>query len=411
MKKKQLKPRIALIKQTTAPDLYTKTAGSLKQILASSLLRTGPFELLASYQADLYIVDVPYGIACKAWKESLFLGEKTIKKLKKQKTNAASEPIRSNKTNIDTIPWHRYDIVISLSIAIPPRVIKKNREILWCYYIIDPNLTFLLSKRYYPFFRYNVFLDQNLPEDAISPETIQRFQRTGKVSIHFPYTMLDPGTFKKMFTEKKKKGCKIESRSMRNADPATLRRLKEFGPISQTLPKLTNYLDDLSKRKYFIILPDTKGLFRGNSLIEASAAGCLILAAGDAQIINKNLITKGCFYKDIDDLIHKIRKFEADGQSYRREINRQQLLNRQFANVIPYTNLVRIWKSFPRHPAPLSIRIRGRIIDILFFSVYMLNFLFFIRAYKIVRILLRCFSGKNPENIIRNIFNRKGKSF
>jgi len=283
------KPKIAFIKQAVSPDLYTKTDGIIKELLKSSLLRSGPIDLIAQYDAKFYIVNECKTLPCKSWKESIFLGEDTKKAISKQYALAASPRIQKQVTDINDIPWEEIDIVISLNITIPGNIVKSRPNILWCYYILDPNLSYLISKKIAPFFRYNVFLNQNLSLEKISTKTHKKFLSYRKAVINFPYFYMSTKTFNTTFPPVKKAGIQLETRSLKHATKKQITTLKKFGPVTQRAP-LIRYLGNLGKAKYFVVFPSTMGLFRGNSFIEAAAAGCLILAPEVVKVINKSMI-------------------------------------------------------------------------------------------------------------------------
>ena len=137
--------KIAFVKQVTYQDLYCcATQTSCFDLVFSTFKRTGPVALFSRYQADFFIVDVENEAECGIWKEKahycyqhpISYYESLVYKISEWgKIAGHVEPQGTYSIKCSDIDWSDYNIVISVDIAIPEKIVKKYPKILWCYFI------------------------------------------------------------------------------------------------------------------------------------------------------------------------------------------------------------------------------------------------------------------------------------
>jgi len=145
------RPRICVVKASGTYDLFTVTGPALAQIVSSSNMRSGPIGLWEAFDCEARIVSDDNAPECaegrKQWRRYVEGWEYR---------QPPSEPAES-------VDWSQYDIVISIDIAVPTRIVRLFPTVMWCHYFIEggPN-----SVKGYaagsPLYGYNVFITQRL---------------------------------------------------------------------------------------------------------------------------------------------------------------------------------------------------------------------------------------------------------
>lgn len=137
--------KIVFVKQEVYPDLYVcKNRTPLRELLFSSAGRVGPFGLFSKLDADFIIVKEDNSKECHMWEYDNSNAEvENLRQLKFKKLNELKgQEFKVPGVNIcqgefavpvDEVNWSKYNIVISINISIPTRIVEKYPKILWCH--------------------------------------------------------------------------------------------------------------------------------------------------------------------------------------------------------------------------------------------------------------------------------------
>ena len=110
----------------------------------------------------------------------------------------SSTTTQSTYTKAEDIDWSAYDIVVSIDVAVPTRVVEAFPGVMWCYYWIEGGPYSL--KTWWgigsPQFSYNVFLTQGLAKLPLTAQSraVLRMLSERRVVLDAPYYLLSSKT-------------------------------------------------------------------------------------------------------------------------------------------------------------------------------------------------------------------------
>lgn len=324
--------KIALVKQDVYQDLYVGDKNmDITELLFSSVGRVGPISLFDEYDCDFYIVKEEKDSECHMWERVMPHKIKEFRKLKTELITSVkgmefhepgSEfPNGHFAVSCDDIDWDIYDIVISINISVPTRIVRSHPNVLWAYMIGEAN--FMLDKTY---FGYDVCLNQLIrgEHDLINGV------------IDFPYTFVGPTVLERIaikefgFTEKHGIYGEINTTTER-----PVKRIPQFEPISAATDEpivvhqqnIKKNLEAVYKAKYYLKVGGRKT--RGNGIIEAVSLGTLALLSPD-DVICSQLLPKEAWVFSADEAIAKINYFNEHPEEYDRVLQKERDLISQF---------------------------------------------------------------------------------
>ena len=191
--------RIALVKQDVYQDLYVCGPGTNDpaKLLFSSMGRVGPIGLFTRLSADFYIVREESAAECQVYRRVIPELANHLQMLKTRRHDQipGREFFRpgSQQTHADcsvschSLAWDAYDVVISLNVSLPKRLILKYPRTLFCYMIGEANLATRRVR-----FGYDVCLNQQARgRIAVKPGVVD-----------FPYTFLGPQCLERLMAER-----------------------------------------------------------------------------------------------------------------------------------------------------------------------------------------------------------------
>ena len=328
--------KIALVKQDVYQDLYVGNKNmSISELLYSSVGRVGLIGLFDEYDCDFYIVEEENTTECHMWERVMPTHVKEFRKLKTQtlnelKGNEFKEP-GSDKPNgyyaikCESIDWNQYDIVISINVAIPTKIVQKHPKVLWAYMIGEAN--FMLDKVY---FGYDVCLNQLIRGESDLINGI----------IDFPYTFVGPNLLERII--KQEIGKVVKTGIYGEINTTTERPVKsipQFIPISEATGEpilvhkqnIKDNLIEIYKSKYYLKVGGRKT--RGNGIIEAISLGTVCLLSPE-DVICGQILPKEAWVMDADDAIQKIKYLNEHPDEYEKLLDLERALVKQF--VIDY---------------------------------------------------------------------------
>lgn len=190
--------KIAFVRQDVFLDLYCadpRLAGP--ELVRNSVQRTGPAGLLVDLQADYWILKEDPAPECSIWMEKIANDpnpQPEAYRSQKDRPPRAnfSTTFASHAVKADDVPWENYDLVVSIDISVPFRVISKTRRPLWAYLPGDPGVPTAKRSLREPPGNYNLSLSHGFRRYPVRPNL-------GPRTIEFPYTFLRQSTWKKVF--------------------------------------------------------------------------------------------------------------------------------------------------------------------------------------------------------------------
>lgn len=337
-------PKIALVKQDLYDDLYVcKNRTSIDEAFLSTLMRTGPLGLFEpDIDADYLIIKEQKERECQAYQKS----NRMSKKLKWQLQNLPAYKIDADSFRFKkplsehchkeyaqdpySIDWSKYDIVISVNVAVPTAIVKKYPDTLWCYMYGEAN-----SETPYPRYGYDVLITQDIT-GTVAPSL-------GKVD--FPYTFLEPDTLEKiaqkLFGKIKTKSGVFAEINNTTERPVTscppLDFVKKLGhEVILHSQDIKENLKNLYRAKYFVKV--TGRVIRGNSVIEAVSAGTLVLM-NPKDLMHSQILPKECWIHDAKEASALIKKLDADPKFYKSLLAKERELIQRYVVDAPLESL------------------------------------------------------------------------
>jgi len=316
--------KLALVKEACYQDLWVcNQSDGLLNLVESSLLRIGPIGLLDIFEGDFYILKTNKSkIASKLRSSQIYhLSEndyENIENLKSQKFNISPNEIAREP---ESISWNNYDIVISINFAVPIKVRRKYKNVVWICLTGEGKYPVGLNS-------WDYLISHNCPNSPY----------LGNKIIDMPYTLMSSDfLIKNFFKNNKKDGIYFEVNSFNTHWPTSKNKKfpSKFNELLMPLRfhkgDMKSHLDQLISSKYFVKYRGRN--VRGNSFIEAISAECICLLNYSDCYGNLNL-PKYCYYSDLNDLFEKINFLENNNEKRLKLINEQkQILDNIIANV------------------------------------------------------------------------------
>jgi radical SAM protein with 4Fe4S-binding SPASM domain len=299
--------RVCLVKQCTTYDLFTRTGPDLRSIVASSNWRSGPIGLWEAFDTTARIVCEDNAGECRLgqghWGRYI--------------DGWDVWPEGSVAEEADTVDWDAYDIVISIDVAVPSRIIARHPRVMWCYYFIEGGPTGIDGAfRGSPFFGYNVFLNHRLARSrlsAASPSVLQ-MRSTRRAVLDFPYYLQSATSVRRLYPEladAPRAGICLSHHSREVCGPAERAALAEFGPVRTEWATIADIHRAELVSRYYVVHPDSMRR-AGLGLIEAVSAGCLALVPSNRLWGFPELVLPELDFTTFDELLGLLRRLEAD---------------------------------------------------------------------------------------------------
>ena len=293
--------KLALVKEACYQDLWTcdKSEG-YKKLLESSLLRVGPVGLLEIFDGDFYILETNKSKTAKKIRSSQIyhLTEEDYEKIENTVPKLFNKSPKEIANNPESIFWNNYDIVISINFAVPIKIRKKFKNIVWICLTGEGKFPVGINS-------WDYLISHNCPSSPFLERAI----------IDMPYTFISSDFLIKNFYKGiEKNGIYFEVNSFNTHWPSSKNKVniptnfKDLGiPLRFHNGDMKSHLDQLIISKYFIKYEGRQ--LRGNSFIEAISSDCIcFLKYSDCY--GKLNLPHFCYYSDIKELLEKIKILE-----------------------------------------------------------------------------------------------------
>jgi hypothetical protein len=337
---------LAIVKEACYQDLWVGASDEAPEVLAvNTHLRLGPLALISNWKADFIILNSNYESKSNAFRTT------QVKKatlsychqvehregVQGQHSQTPRIPVEYAK-DPNAITWSKYDVVISLNIAVPYKIRIAHPRVTWVCLPGEGTLPCSVDGWHY-------LISHNCPNSPL-PQ--------GKI-IHMPYTLIDPFFIESKFaSDEKRSGIYLEvnscAQSKRNNWRENIQGLNFLMDRTSLEviyhPNTTEgHIRSLVKSKYFVKLGGRPT--RGNSFIEAISAG-LVCFLSRKDCFGGIPVLSYCYYETDLELAEKINELE-NSESLRLELVSSQRERLQEVLDLSYNQLF----YAARHSKPL----------------------------------------------------------
>jgi hypothetical protein len=341
--------RVCVVKQHTTYDLFTRTGPDLSSIVASSNWRSGPIGLWEAFDTSARIVLEDPAPECQLGKGhwSQYVQGWDL------------WPAGGTADDADHVDWAQYDVVISIDVAVPTRIVKRFPHVMWCYYFIEGG-PFGIDEQFRgsPFFGYNVFLNHRLAKCLLTPQSPSSRQmvKSRRAVLDFPYYMQSAHSVRALYPDlagAPRSGVCLSHHSRNVLSDSDRAALAKIGPLRTEW----NTIADIHRAEllstYFVVHPASRPT-TGVAVIEAISAGCLVLAPSTCILGFPELLSPDLEFSGMDGLLELVEALE--GAPLTREQHRQDQQTRvdEWCYKNPARNLetmLRAFQSSATHPA------------------------------------------------------------
>ena len=329
---------IALVKQEVLASLPNWPGRHpIRDFVASSNGHTGCLSFLHELGAELILVRVPPDPECATWLEK-FHGDvdpqahrRAFEQRAVEETFGSPAGPRTRRDvarTVDEIDWKRFDLVVSLDISIPARIVRRYPQVVWAYMITESGMPSYRSSHSRPLHGYDLFLNQRSRRFPVRPwkashEIDLPWAFQTKECYHWNprsddgFVGMDNHTWKifkdrQLFVPEKNPAVRIHG-----------------SPL--------DFLGQYARCRYFLRMGSRKTW--GTSLLEASCAGCLVLGE-PRSVVNTGPLISPLVVHDQKELQHRLAWLEDHPEERAELWRRQQLKTWELAFAQPLRRLV-----------------------------------------------------------------------
>ena len=325
--------RYLIVKQEVLAMLYCAPAeATSREILFSSLKHSGPVGLLSRAKAQMRIVKEHPSPECLLWRQIALAVKLDLSELESLKTRPFRDGARGHSTapgdyavDVTSLPYDAIDVVLSFDIAIPASITRAHPNILFIAAPPELGAPYFKSLSRKMDYGYDLLLTQRTRWNT----PLRRHHL--EASINFQY----PGVYEEIVLEAgetvERDRIFVEAHCYNSLSDSERAALEAILPVETVSARTEDIIRALLRSKYFVQFTGRR--LRGNALVEASAAGCLVLS-NPSTVINRQFILPGTRVRTFQDIITSLRRFEADDSMFAAELESQR-------EIVEYLNYFR----------------------------------------------------------------------
>jgi len=298
--------KVALVKQTAYHALYEAGAfPSWQDRVLSAGGHLGPFALFSDLNADFWVVAQEPDPECFAWEEKFAYTPNREEKIRQRRTFVrdleASCPEQFTRTG--DLDWGRYDLVISLDLAIPERVVRKYPGTAWAYFSTEPGSPLQKKSLRVPLAGYDFFLNHGFRGWRSRPANRSHV-------LEFPFSFQSARGWSQLShhlnpSKPARNGCLVEQFSWQDPLPPCCVPLHLLRGLTSH-----QYVQSLCSHRYAIRTDPRKRW--GNWAVEAILAGCLFLGRPDT-LDHPNALLASLAVPDLWGACQQVDLIEKEG--------------------------------------------------------------------------------------------------
>jgi len=350
--------RVAIVKSSVYQDLWVcDRSKDPVEVFKTTLMRTSPVGFFEAFETEFLIVkyedEYPCNINPACMSRHHFEHFQHAKENKSDGGHFLDETFHKGVSisevshSVDSVDWSQYDLVLTINACVPDWILKQYPKILWGTWIGENEDKWVYNREL--FGSYNVVLNQDVTKPNMPPWM-----------IGVPYSFLGAFTMEQLAQQL---GVGLGAGEVKNGifleiNNTTERPFKnipwEFSKISEETKNpivvhsqnIVENLGRVSKSKYFVKLMGR--VIRGNSILETVSCGVLILANRELVTFNEMILPE-CHVESVDDVIAKIRWFDANPEEYAAAVEMQRIRLHELYYKTPVENLARLhWEKIQK---------------------------------------------------------------
>lgn len=334
--------RIALVKQevqVALPNFPGKHP--IADFIRSATSHTGCLSLLHELGAELILVREAPDSECRLWEQKVARDPDPESSRRCYREVARTQPFwtpagprtrHEVAQDPDEIDWSAYDLVVSIDVSVPERLIQKTRHTVWACLLSEPGMPLYRALEKRPGWGMDLFLNQkcrvhrvrpcNRPHVLDFPWAYQSAAcHANPPAPERPAVSLDPHTLPGDLAILKKGLPEMNVRILRGLPPS-------------------DFLSGLGTSRYFVKIGPRKTW--GAILIESACAGCLVM--GDPRSVEcPSPLLPEAIVQSSDHVLSILRVLEANPEQ-RRRLRETQM--RKVAELAWRRPTLDLWKAF-----------------------------------------------------------------
>ena len=311
--------RVAVVRQAAYRGAYP--AGPRQpweKTVLSAFTHLGPFSFLADLGADYFVVRQTPDPETFRWRDKFLNDPDPAISFQGVELWQREQEETGGLLNCGDIPWETYDLVVTLDVAVPTRIIRMTRKPVWAYYSVEAGGALQKDSLRCPVPGYHLFLNHCFRRYRSRPLNRPHV-------VEFPFSFQSVSAWsqlaRELGREVPRKGVVADKPTW--ASLSNPHAFSEWRPCAGDAPE---YVGLMSSRKYAV---RTDPLPRwGNWSIEAVQAGCLFLGNPDSlamrSLLFPELVAKDAetarplmkLFNDNPDLFDSLREKQADLAEY-----------------------------------------------------------------------------------------------
>ena len=315
--------RIALVKQevqVALPNLPGQHP--VTDFIRSATSHTGCLSLLHELGAELILVRETSDPECHLWEQKVARDPDPEASRRHYREVARTQtfwtptgPRTRHEVSRDPedVDWGRFDLVVSIDVSVPERLVRKYRRTVWTCLLSEPGMPLYREMEEKPAWGMDLFLNQKCRVHRVRPR-------------NRPHVLDFPWAYQSADCHAKPAASKRTAVAM---DPHTLP--EDLALLEKGLPAMdvrilrglpsAHFLRELGASRYLLKIGPRKTW--GAILIEAACAGCLVL--GDPRSVEcpSPLLTETVAVS-VPEVLEKIRVWEGDPKQRLAILRRQR---------------------------------------------------------------------------------------
>jgi len=343
--------RIALVKQSTYCDLYSKPDSTMiADIICSSWHRTGPLGLFTEFNTTFLIVHPELDTECRVWEEKkAYWKNNPVREKDDRFRHGVQEKVAVWSHEVD---WSRFDLVIAIENAVPGRITRAYPGVVWATLLEHHKMRPYKSYLAHPPSGYDAFLNLRY---GPNPQSLVRREHV----IDWPYNFTTPGALKRTMHPRSKATPASQDARDSTAKPFTVLLEDNQNPAVELAFKnssipyakgccstLAGYFEVLLKSSALVFSSPTRPL-GGLAMLDAASAG-LLLIGNPKRLWNPYLVVPELAVTAPVDAVRVAQKL-ANNDGFRDQmVLRQSARLQWFGFTRPLTQLANLVMKSPR---------------------------------------------------------------
>lgn len=309
--------KFALVKCADYLDLYkTNSVYTIEELISSSAKRSGPVALFTELSADFWIIPLREADNLRFKKERV---EKFSKGLSRKRSADLIAAQEESSTSVFDINWNEYDFVIAMEGIVPEQIIQAFPSVTWAVMLQETGLNIAKQLLSAPDQYYDLYLSQRF---STSIKTILKKSHV----IDWPYALNCTGSISRLYSLGEKDSLVVADC---HEDLDKLKFVLKgincdvWKPHGNATP-IREVLQKLSSAQVFCCVNPTRKLW-GNSILEAAAAGCIIVG-NPRSFINASIILPDFAVDNYYHAAERVKLIIESREEYESALERQNEL-------------------------------------------------------------------------------------